>query len=89
MLLNMKPSSGSQDEGWPREVLAGSLRGAQPAPPLPLHPAPLRVHPPDGGAAHPPQDPGLPHLPEHPGEPADPVPHRGRVGELEGLGGCS
>lgn len=72
-----------QNQGRPCEVLEGSADGAQPVPPVPLHPAPLGLHPPDGAAAPPQEDPRVPHLQEHPRPPQDLLLlRRGRVGGL-------
>lgn len=60
-----------QNQRRPREVLEGAQDGAQPVPPVPIHPAPLRLHAPDGAAAPPQEDPPVPHLQKHPRAPQD------------------
>lgn len=60
-----------QDQRRPREVLAGPPDRPQSGPPVPVHPASLGVHTPDGAAAAPQEDPGVPDLQEHPRPPQD------------------
>lgn len=52
-----------QNQRRPREVLERAQDCAQPVPPVPIHPAPLGVHTPDGATAPPQEDPQVPHLP--------------------------
>lgn len=60
-----------QNQRRPREVLEGAQDCAQPVPPVPIHPAPLGLHTPDGAAAPPQEDPRVPHLQKHPRPPQD------------------
>lgn len=58
---------------------------------MPLHPAPLRLYPPDRAAAAAQEDPAVPHLQEHPRPPQDLLLFGGRrlvkVDWVEGEGG--
>lgn len=60
-----------QNQRRPREVLEGSHHRAQLVPPVPIHPASLGLHTPDGAAAPPQEDPRVPHLQKHSQPPQD------------------
>lgn len=60
-----------QNQRRSRQVLEASCDSTQPAPPVPIHSAPLCLHTPDRAAAPPQEDHRVPHLQEHPGPPED------------------